>query len=505
MSTHAFAPTFRPFDLFQRSALAEQAEEAKEPSFALVKSGPPVPEDEVESHLEAIEVTARWGTQVLCVKHLSSKESFVVGEGTELAIPVEALGAASASLVQNGVVKVPAGAKGSVQKRGGAFGLVEGASEIAIEAGTKIELEIGTMTFTIEAVRAGKKAPRSLASLKDSAFGFVGLSFLGHTAIVACLMMFMPSMAMADTESMDRDQMLAMQKYLNASAQREAEMPKPTETAPSTEPTGGGSNGAAHQGESGAAGTTKPVTTNGHMAFKGADKESSLSRKDEIALAGDFGMLGIIASSKQFDPNAPTSPWGKEYHGSDAKSAQGKLWGASIDDAMGYGLGLSGDGEGGGGKADVVGDGNINTVGGGGGGPGKWGFGKGDKDGIGNGHGPDGGGHVAKAPIMRTPSFDTNGRLPAEVIQRIVRQNFGRFRLCYEGGLRGNPSLTGRVSTKFIIDRNGGVSVAQDAGSDLPDQQVVSCVVRSFGNLTFPQPEGGVATVTYPIVFSPGQ
>ena len=36
-----------------------------------------------------------------------------------------------------------------------------------------------------------------------------------------------------------------------------------------------------------------------------------------------------------------------------------------------------------------------------------------------------------------------NGRLPPEVIQRIVRQNFGRFRLCYENGLRNNPNLAG--------------------------------------------------------------
>mgnify|MGYP006314362019 FL=1 len=58
-----------------------------------------------------------------------------------------------------------------------------------------------------------------------------------------------------------------------------------------------------------------------------------------------------------------------------------------------------------------------------------------------------------------------NGRLPPEVIQRIVRQNFGRFRLCYENGLRNNPTLSGRVSVKFVIDRSGAVSTAQDGGS----------------------------------------
>jgi hypothetical protein len=29
-------------------------------------------------------------------------------------------------------------------------------------------------------------------------------------------------------------------------------------------------------------------------------------------------------------------------------------------------------------------------------------------------------------------------------------------------------------------------------------------VVRGFGNLSFPQPEGGMVTVVYPIMFNPG-
>ncbi|MCL2776960.1 MAG: hypothetical protein FWD73_03075 [Polyangiaceae bacterium] len=48
-------------------------------------------------------------------------------------------------------------------------------------------------------------------------------------------------------------------------------------------------------------------------------------------------------------------------------------------------------------------------------------------------------------------------------------------------------------------------STTQDGGSQLPDQGVVSCVVRAFQNLSFPQPEGGIVTVTYPITFTPGE
>jgi hypothetical protein len=104
---------------------------------------------------------------------------------------------------------------------------------------------------------------------------------------------------------------------------------------------------------------------------------------------------------------------------------------------------------------------------------------------------------------VRQGAVSVNGRLPPEVIQRIVRQNNGRFRLCYENGLRSNPALRGRVTVRFVIDGTGAVVNVTDGGSDLPDKGVVACVTRAFSSLTFPQPDGGIVTVVYPIIFSP--
>ena len=105
---------------------------------------------------------------------------------------------------------------------------------------------------------------------------------------------------------------------------------------------------------------------------------------------------------------------------------------------------------------------------------------------------------------LRQGATQVNGRLPPEVIQHIVRQSFGRFRLCYENGLRTSPELSGRVTVKFVIDRSGAVSTAADGGSDLPDPKVIDCIVRGFGSLAFPKPEGSIVTVVYPIIFTPG-
>jgi hypothetical protein len=109
-----------------------------------------------------------------------------------------------------------------------------------------------------------------------------------------------------------------------------------------------------------------------------------------------------------------------------------------------------------------------------------------------------------RGPRVRMGATSVSGRLPPEVIQRIVRQNFGRFRLCYENGLRNNPNLQGRVGVRFVIGRDGATSNVSNGGSDMPDSGVVSCIVRTISGLTFPQPEGGIVTVVFPIMFSPG-
>ncbi len=109
----------------------------------------------------------------------------------------------------------------------------------------------------------------------------------------------------------------------------------------------------------------------------------------------------------------------------------------------------------------------------------------------------------AAAPTLRQGALHVEGRLPPEVIQRIVRQNYGRFRLCYENALRRNAGIGGRVTAHFVIDRSGAVANVVDRSSDLGDAEAVACVIRNFGNLSFPQPEGGVVTVDYAILFNP--
>jgi hypothetical protein len=104
---------------------------------------------------------------------------------------------------------------------------------------------------------------------------------------------------------------------------------------------------------------------------------------------------------------------------------------------------------------------------------------------------------------LKQGDVKATGKLPTEVIQRIVRQNFGRFRLCYENGLRMKPGLAGKVAIAFTISDKGVVESVNDSGSDLPEPGVVSCVQRGFANLSFPEPEDKKkVTVVFPIHFA---
>ncbi|MBW2454437.1 MAG: AgmX/PglI C-terminal domain-containing protein [Deltaproteobacteria bacterium] len=225
--------------------------------------------------------------------------------------------------------------------------------------------------------------------------------------------------------------------------------------------------------------------------------DPDIARQRALRDAAEFGMIGALNAGASGDPDAPNVPWGRDDSlGTGPMSAKGSMWGNLGGDSAGAGgLGLSGIGTGGSGRGEGIGLGSIGTIG--------RGAGTGTGQGFGSGNGRLGRSSRARPPRVRMGATSVSGRLPPEVIQRIVRQNFGRFRLCYENGLRNNPSLQGRVSVRFVIARNGSVTNVGGSG-DIPDAGVISCVTRAFYGLSFPQPEGGIVTVSYPIVFTPG-
>lgn len=107
-------------------------------------------------------------------------------------------------------------------------------------------------------------------------------------------------------------------------------------------------------------------------------------------------------------------------------------------------------------------------------------------------------------------------RLPPPVIQRVVRADFDDMRKCYEAGLARDPKLEGKITVRFVIERDGSVSTPHDVEDSwrkggaqatpsvhLTDRGVIDCILARFAALKFPKPDGDTVTVVYPIIFAP--
>jgi pSer/pThr/pTyr-binding forkhead associated (FHA) protein len=493
-------------------------------TYTMIKSGPDVSSDEVEiAHLQSVEVMILWGSNVLHVSHLTPPRNFYVGEeqgknfACDFFIPSEKLGTTRLPVVigdrASVAVVIPPGARGSVElpgmprmsmdearQRAQPTAEVSGGYQLNLPSGGKARVEIGDFVFQVAAVNAGKPIKHGVAVGFDWGVAmYFGLSLAAVGGLVAAMAFFVPPMGLTDDEELDKDALYLMQQYLKSAAEREQEE-KEAEVVQDNSDNKEGGTGTRAKGEEGSMGNPTTKAVNKRYAVQGPkdNPDPHIARQAALREAMEFGMIGLLNTGAAGDPNAPTAPWGRDTSsGSDDVSARGNMWGDEIGDAFGAGgLGLSGIGEGGGGRGEGIGLGNIGTLG--------HGAGTGTGQGFGAGHGRLGGSHQTKAPKVRMGATTVSGRLPPEVIQRIVRQNYGRFRMCYEQGLGRNPNLEGRVSARFVIGRDGAVSNASNGGSDLPDSGVVACVVSAFYGLSFPQPEGGIVTVVYPIMLSPG-
>ena len=493
-------------------------------TFEMVKSGPDLLPDDCEGTKSAVEVVILWETTVLHVAHLTPPRSFYVGEeqskhlSCDCFLPSERLGATRAPVVlvdRSGAVSlvILPRAKGAMEIAGQPKILVEevlarrlaepcaeldGAFQVPFPHGSKAALEVDGFTFKVAAVNAGRAV--ASAPMVTESLPYHALSAVVHVGMLAAMAFLMPSLGAISDDTALADQSYQIRQYLNVAGETNRDEKRSEELSDTAKADAGGGQGTRAVGSEGKMGSTVSKATDKRYAIAGPKdtQDPHLARVAALRDAREFGMVGLINAGLGGDPDAPIAPWGRDDAlGSDPLSARGNMWGKELGEAGGAGgLGLSGLGESGGGRGEGIGLGFIGTIGSGSGGGLDQGFGKGS--------GRLTAGHRVTSPIVRIGQTSASGRLPAEVIQRIVRQNFGRFRLCYENGLRTSPNLQGRVAVRFIIGRDGAVSGVGNGGSDLPDSRVVSCVVGAFYGLSFPAPESGIVTVVYPISFSPG-
>jgi hypothetical protein len=424
--------------------------------------------------LPIVQLTLRWGDRPLRTKRATLVAGFPlrVGDDPDFAVPDDQLDGASIELLQ------PAA-------RGVRLSAPDGSKHL-LGAGAWSRIELGAVALDV-AVEDGA-TDRCLRRPAIAPFWPQGLSLLLHAAVVAVL-------AVLPGHGGGAEQAHELRTYLTEVLTDSA---RPADLATDS---GGGDEASAGASPDGPSGSARDL--HGTRRAVGSRARPVVGPDDARAAVESFGLLSWLARSF---PNEPgRAVWGHEA----SSGGDPGMWTEGMGGFGTGGLGLSGMSAGGDDSSDTIGISDIGGPSGSSGGNSSSGgsFGSGGLGGFGRSAPPAFGGGHRFGSLRICGGTDctasVNGRLPPEVIQRIVRQNFGRFRFCYEQGLERQPSLEGRVAVKFVIDRSGAVSLTQDGGSDLPDSGVVACVVRAFGALSFPQPEGGLVTVVYPLVFTP--
>jgi hypothetical protein len=497
---HFIPAPARPFVLHDAPSEVSQLSPG-EAEFVLVQRTGPVDAAECEAlGTEAVEVMVIWGKNVLHVVHLSPPRAFFVGHGTavDYVLPAELAPFASAALVE-----LSEGVPHAVAPEGAALNVITGparasaAGPCRLVPGARVEVTLGALCFRIAAVTAGKRLPRVLAADTRGLGASFAVSLAAAASFLGALAYYTPALGASLDDELDRERLALMRQYLSSEAERERQKPPP-EAGDAASEVGGGTPGTAAKGPEGKMGHPNRPDTRKRTAIAGSG-ELVLSREQAIAEARSTGMVGLLNTLNA--RALPTAIWGADQaNGPDTSDAWGNMFGEEVGESGGSGgLGLSGTGTGGGFRGEWIGMGTIGTCGS------NCGVGPGTKGGFGSDLGRGGKlGHAPSSPRLRAAGDSVvSGRLPPELIQRVVRQNYGRFRACYENGLRTNPNLTGRVTARFIIGRDGGVSSVANGGSDLPDASVVSCVVSAFYGLSFPAPDGGIVTVSYPLMLTP--
>ena len=446
---------------------------------------------------DVVQVVLSWrddhsGT-VLSVHQVRAGRTLSLGEDGDVMLPSAVLGARHVEVLRyrgdTAMARVPEGAKLRVD--GCETSLPP--TEVEIVRGHTVEIILGAFVLRMARMRPLR---RPSPSPFDSIRGGGAAVFLGSALLCAAAFSFValmaPSLGAAEEDADDRDR-IALMRHLLAAGD---DMGRPLEV--SSRP-----QGQEAAGRTSPAPTTsaRPSGTIGQRALPShgtpAAVDAPNGRAQLLSVAGGFGAVGLLRGAS-FDLAGLSARWDVHTDTDDIDFGMvGSMSGGDISDSfstMGsVGIGRAAN------PIGLMGFGTLERVcercvGGG----------SDAYDSVsGLGVGPSmHGSHRVRAPRIGGDEVAVNGRLPPEAIQRVVRQNDGRFRFCYENGLRANPTLAGRVTVKFVIDRHGAVAVASDGGSDLPDATVRQCVISSFTTLSFPEPANGTVMVVYPLVFS---
>ncbi len=338
----------------------------------------------------AVQVEARWGNDVLTVKHFDPPRDVFVGEaGFEDGAPGTGCGDRRIPLVsvgEDGVVSVVY-AEGTTGRRrvDGSWGKV-GAGEatartMPLKEGDCAEVSLGDVTFSVCLV--GLDAPKRSWLRSRSAVAALSMA-ASSAALLALIFASRPVGGNSLGQGVTDEQFALMQYYLTAAAEREMESKEADGASKDHAANREGGTGTRAKGEEGSMG--HPGRAGQSPRYGVAGPEVDPSRSAAMRDSAQFGMIGLLNTGAGGDPNAPTSV---------------------------------------GGSGEAIGLGSIGTIG----------HGVGTGGGFGSGHGRLGGSHHAGAGHARSSRVPATS---APTPEAAIDPN-GRFATTYRPG-RGHLS-----------------------------------------------------------------
>jgi outer membrane biosynthesis protein TonB len=95
------------------------------------------------------------------------------------------------------------------------------------------------------------------------------------------------------------------------------------------------------------------------------------------------------------------------------------------------------------------------------------------------------------------------GRVAPELLQNVVRAHAAEINTCHAAAQQRNAAVSGKIVVHFVIQADGTVDGARDAGSTVTDAAMIGCVVGAFSGFHFPASTAGLITAVYPLLFTP--
>ena len=95
-----------------------------------------------------------------------------------------------------------------------------------------------------------------------------------------------------------------------------------------------------------------------------------------------------------------------------------------------------------------------------------------------------------------------SGRLSRAQILKVINEHVAQIQACYERVLARDRSLAGKITFDWVISPTGSVESVRVRSSTMSSTAISSCIMQEIRGWTFPTPEGGSVSVTYPYIFN---